>query len=122
MAVFFDISPLEVVTLVVIGIIIFGPDRLPKLAADTARFLRKFREFSQGAREDLRRELGPEFSDLRFEDLNPRSFVRRNLLGDDDLDLGLGDFRLDELSLSKGKSSGPPITPGERPPFDTDAT
>ena len=131
---FFDISPLEMIALVVIGVIIFGPERLPKLAADTARFLRRFREFSQGAREDIRRELGPEFSDFRFEDLNPKSFVRRNLLGDDDLGFDLKDFpelkdlpdlqdfRFDDRPTAKARDSGPRLEAGERPPFDVDAT
>lgn len=131
---FFDISPLEMVALVVIGIIIFGPERLPKLASDAARMLRRFREYSANAREDLRRELGPEYSDFQFEDLNPKNFIRRNLLADEDMtdfkavadlrDLPeLREFRLDDTYSPPGRvDSGPRLAVGERPPFDVDAT
>jgi sec-independent protein translocase protein TatB len=146
--VFFDIGPLELLALVVLGVLIFGPEKLPKVIQDVARFIRKVREFSDSAKEDIRKELGPEFKDFEFEDLNPRTYLRKNFLDNDEL--GLKDLRngfdLDELAedltaaatpsenggrpnLSKGSSSGSPdfrkpdgLGPDERPPFDADAT
>jgi len=82
--VFFDIGPLELVALVVLAVLVFGPDKLPKVIQDTMRFIRKVREFSDSAKEDIRRELGPEFKDFEFEDLNPKTFIRKNLMSDDD--------------------------------------
>jgi sec-independent protein translocase protein TatB len=89
--VFFDIGPLELIALVILAMLIFGPDKLPKVIQDVTRFIRKVREFSDSAKEDIRKELGPEFKDFEFEDLNPKNFARKHLL--DNEDLGLGELR-----------------------------
>jgi sec-independent protein translocase protein TatB len=89
--VFFDIGPLELIALVILAILVFGPEKLPKVIQDVAGFIRKIREFSDSARDDIRRELGPEFKDFDFEDLNPRNFARKHLL--DNEDLGLKEIR-----------------------------
>ncbi|MTE20864.1 Sec-independent protein translocase TatB [Streptomyces sp. TRM43335] len=84
---FFDIGPLEMIALIILAVLVFGPEKLPKVIQDTARFIRKVREFSDSAREDIRKELGPEFKDFEFEDLNPKNFARKHLLENEDLGL-----------------------------------
>lgn len=84
---FFDIGALELVVLIILAVLIFGPEKLPKVIQDTASFIRKIREFSDSARSDIRSELGPEFKDFEFEDLNPKTFARKHLLDNDDLGL-----------------------------------
>jgi sec-independent protein translocase protein TatB len=131
--VFFDIGPFEILTLVILGIVLFGPDRLPSAAVNAARMLRQFREFAQNARAEVTKDLGPEFQGLKIEDLNPKTFVRKNLFGDgDDLTLReLNELREDlKLDLDAIDQPVPParrgdeprLTPGERPPYDMDAT
>ncbi|WP_431951028.1 sec-independent translocase [Actinacidiphila sp. bgisy167] len=149
---FSDIGALEVVALVILAVLVFGPDKLPKVIRDVMQFVRKVREFSDSAKADIRNELGPEFKDFEFEDLNPKNFVRKQLLDNDEL--GLKEIRngfdfKEELSAvtdavhgresggsgasgsaSTSGSSGTPdllrkrdgLTPGEAPPFDSDAT
>jgi sec-independent protein translocase protein TatB len=95
-----DISAFELIALAVLAVVIFGPDRLPKIAADAGRFLRQLRRYVTGARRDLRRELGPGFADVNLSNLTPRGLVRRTLLDPDeyvrDLDLDLSrDLDLD---------------------------
>ncbi|MFJ8471776.1 sec-independent translocase [Kitasatospora sp. NPDC094011] len=143
---FSDVGGLEILTLIVMAIIIFGPDKLPKLIQDTMGFIRKIRSFADTAKEDIRSELGPEFKDFEFEDLNPKTFVRKQLMGDEQDPLGLKDMKesLDIRSVLDDKpaapvngraggvsfdkaaaapaSAGAPLQPGERPPFDPDAT
>ncbi|MEU5901099.1 MULTISPECIES: sec-independent translocase [Streptomyces] len=87
---FNDIGALEIVTLVVLAVLIFGPDKLPKVIQDISRTIRKIREFSDSAKADIREELGPEFKDFEFEDLNPKKFIRKQLDNDD---LGLKEIR-----------------------------
>lgn len=89
---FFDIGPLELVALVVLAVLVFGPDKLPKVIQDTMNIIRKVREFSDSAKDDIRRELGPEFKDFEFEDLNPKTFIRKNLLSEED-EMGLKEIR-----------------------------
>ncbi|WBB63284.1 sec-independent translocase [Streptomyces sp. WMMC500] len=84
---FFDIGPLELIALIILATIVFGPDKLPKVIQDATRFIRKVREFSDSAKEDIRKELGPEFKDFEFEDLNPKNFAKKHLLDNDDLGL-----------------------------------
>ncbi|MFJ7044712.1 Sec-independent protein translocase TatB [Streptomyces sp. JV178] len=87
---FNDIGALEVVTLVVLAVLVFGPDKLPKVIQDVTRTIRKIREFSDSAKQDIRNELGPEFKDFEFEDLNPKTFIRKQLDNDE---LGLKEIR-----------------------------
>jgi sec-independent protein translocase protein TatB len=83
--VFFDIGALELAALVILAIFVFGPEKLPKLIQDVAKFVRKVRAFSDSAKDDIRSELGPEFKDFDFEDLNPKNFARKHLMDNDDL-------------------------------------
>lgn len=87
---FNDIGPLELVALVVLAVLVFGPDKLPKMIQDVTRTIRKIREFSESAKADIREELGPEFKDFEFEDLNPKAFLRKQLDNDE---LGLKEIR-----------------------------
>lgn len=80
----FNIGPLELLVLAVVGITVLGPDRLPGLAKDAARMIRTLRELANGARTQLREELGPELSDIDLRSLNPRAAIQRVLLGHDD--------------------------------------
>ena len=144
---FNDIGPLELVTLVVLAVLVFGPDKLPKFIQDVTRTIRKIREFSESAKQDIRSELGPEFKDFEFEDLNPKTFVRKHLDNDE---LGLKEIRngfdlkkemaevtdavhSTDAPSSPSASSSSGSTGGrvdmtkkpeedDRPPFDADAT
>ena len=83
---FFDIGPLELVALAVIALLVLGPDKLPRYAADAARVLRQVRRMASDAKAEVSRELGPELQDISMSDLNPRSLVRKHLLDPLDLD------------------------------------
>ena len=79
----------EMLTLLVVALLIFGPDKLPAVAKDAAQMLRTVRNMAKDARSQIKTELGPEFSDFDLDSLNPRSFVQKNLFADDDDDPGL---------------------------------
>lgn len=149
---FFDLSLPEIVVLLGLGVVLLGPDKLPQAAAGAARFLRQVRAFSDSTREGLHRELGPEFDGLDLKDLNPKTFVRKNLLGETDDLRALRDELDQDLRGVAGTSPGsvrgtsrssipapiPPTTApaygrpakvdqavlavGERPAFDVEAT
>ncbi|MEW2530901.1 sec-independent translocase [Streptomyces sp. NPDC047071] len=87
---FNDIGVFEIVTLVILAVLIFGPDKLPKFIQDASRTIRKIRQFSDSAKQDIRDELGPEFKDFEFDDLNPKKFIRKQMERDD---LGLKEIR-----------------------------
>lgn len=73
----------EVLLLAVVGMLIFGPERLPKAAADAGRFLKQLRQMARGATDSLKNELGPEFADLDVRSLHPRRLLEDHVLGDD---------------------------------------
>ena len=80
----FDLSFTKLLVLAVLALVIFGPDQLPKIAAQAGRALRDLRRLADMAKADLKEGLGPEFADFDINDLDPRNFVRKHLL--DDLD------------------------------------
>jgi sec-independent protein translocase protein TatB len=123
----------EVLALVVVALFVFGPDKLPRVARDAGRMLRQLREMANGARTQLKSELGPEFADLDFDSLNPRTFVRKHLFEDgnplEDLQAEFRKPLLDPLADPLIDPVDDPVAPvsaplrdGERPPFDPDAT
>ncbi|MEU6657254.1 sec-independent translocase [Streptomyces sp. NPDC046900] len=88
----FDVSPLEAVVLAVVAVFIFGPDKLPKMISQAMGILRKVREFSESAKQDIRKELGPGFEEFDFQDLNPKAVVRKQLAAHSD-DYGLNEIQ-----------------------------
>jgi sec-independent protein translocase protein TatB len=77
--VFENLGGLEIVGLLLVALFIIGPDRLPKVLADTMGFLRKVRSMARNATSDLSRELG---TNIELEDLHPKTFLRKHLLSE----------------------------------------
>ena len=74
-----DIGAGELLGLALVALLLVGPNKLPTFAADAARFIRKVRGFAQSATSDLRENLGPGFEDLNVSDLNPKTFIRKQM-------------------------------------------
>ena len=75
----FNIGAGEWLLLAVLGIILVGPDRLPHLASDAAKLVRRFKELTSQATQELRESLGPGFEDLNVADLHPKRFIAKTL-------------------------------------------
>jgi sec-independent protein translocase protein TatB len=101
----------ELLLLAVVGLVVFGPDRLPKAIRDAGQMIRQLRNLARGAASDLKAELGPELADLDLRSLHPRRFVEDALFGDDD-----------EPSKPGGRPAPVALAANERPPYDPDAT
>jgi sec-independent protein translocase protein TatB len=71
----------EILVLILLGIFIFGPDKLPTLIADGVKMLRRLRDLARGATGELSRELG---TDIQLEDLNPKAFIRKHVFSEED--------------------------------------
>jgi sec-independent protein translocase protein TatB len=85
----FGVSGVEFVILAVLALVVFGPDRLPGVAQEAGRVIRQLRRMAQEAREEVK-GVFPELDDLGLRDLDPREFVRRQLLDEkDDLDAAI---------------------------------
>jgi sec-independent protein translocase protein TatB len=112
----------EIIVLGLAALFIFGPERLPHLAKDAAAGLKRVRAAVTGIREQVNESLGddlPEFRDLDLRKYHPKTFLRSQLLGEDD----------DAPTVHRGSAAaaaGPVVArPRDRavpPPFDPDAT
>jgi len=132
----FDLSITKIAVLLVIALVIFGPDQLPKLAQQAGRALRDLRKLADAATRDLKENLGPEFENFEVTDLHPKNFVRKHLLDDefntDDLDPRkfvrkhlLDEPREDRVDLPAEETTAVDVDllePGETPPYDLEAT
>jgi sec-independent protein translocase protein TatB len=121
----------EMLVLVVIGLVVLGPERLPGAIRWTSDALRKARDYVSGATQNLREEFGPEFDDLReplgelqkLRGMTPRAALTKHLLDGDDSVFSAFD------RPAATPPSPPTVTPAEpvaeKPastPFDPDAT
>ena len=100
-----DINAPEFVLLLVIAIILFGPERLPDLARKAARLMRYLRVAAGNAQQQLSKELGPEFENVDFRDLNPKAFVQKHLL--DDVEPIIADVKSQVADVGKTINSSP---------------
>ena len=112
----FDLSIEKILVLVVLALIIFGPDQLPKIAGQAGRALRDLRRIAESAKADLQEGLGPEFRDFDINELHPKNFVRKHLWDEFDNPANGGNRN------SSPRTSPADIASGESPPYDSEAT
>ena len=104
----------EIVIIALVALFVFGPERLPTLAAEAGRGLRKVRTYVKGMTDDLKTELGPELGDVDLASLHPRTFVAKHLLADDDEPV--------RTTPPPPQRTSPPLTTCEPAPWDPDTT
>lgn len=82
------INGAEFMVLLLVAIVLIGPEKLPELAQQLGRLTRELKALATGAQKRVREELGPEFDDLDLTVLDPRQYdprriVREALLDDE---------------------------------------
>jgi sec-independent protein translocase protein TatB len=138
--VFENVSGWELIVIVLAGLFIIGPERLPKVLSDTMRVLRNVRTMARNATSDLSRELG---TTIELEDLHPKTFLRKHLLseseeaelrrpfqdlysevraGADQFDLSKELSDSDAAARQKPDLQKSPAKTNTAPPIDYDAT
>lgn len=140
--VIFGINGGEFLIILLVIVIVVGPERLPQYAEQLAHLVRKARSFITDAKQKVDTELGPEFRDVDWQKLDPRQYdprriVRETLIEDTILDPNYGKKVSAEASAataavaaararsSEQAPSFPQFSPlpvGQTPPFDTEAT
>jgi len=107
----FGINPGEFAVLLLVILIVVGPERLPGYAQQLGKMVREGRKMAMGLREQVRGELGPEFDDVDWTKLDPRQYDPRRIIREALTDT-LEDDEPAPRPASKPVSSGGPATPG----------
>ena len=76
----FGVNGWEVVLVALIAVFVLGPDRLPEYAAKLARGIRKARVMAEGAKVQLKDQLGPEYEDINWRQYDPRQYDPRRIV------------------------------------------
>lgn len=137
----FGIGFTELVFLIAIAVVMFGPEKIPEFAKKAARVVHFLRGIANTAQDQLRAELGPEYSDLHLTDLHPKLLIQKHILNDiqadlddirDDLKAVQTDLEVASEDISatgrdvanelSGAMSSASTGPGSGVPFDTEAT
>ncbi len=109
----FDIGFMEIAVILLVAVVALGPDRLPDLARQAAQLLHRARGLAHNARDELRSELGPEYSDLQLRDLDPRTIVRKHITE------AMAEVDREEAERAAQRST---LAEGQVPPYDVEAT
>ncbi|MDQ1620579.1 MAG: sec-independent protein translocase protein TatB [Actinomycetota bacterium] len=119
----FDIGTGEIIALAVLALLILGPDKLPRYAADAARFIRHMRALANDAKSEVTRELGPDLDGLGLRELNPRALVRKHVLEGLDRDPSeASDTARSRRSSSAGQAGAAAEPPTTAASYDPDTT
>ena len=76
----FDINGSEFLLILVVAVLVIGPERLPKYAAQLGAWVRTMRQFLRTAKERVDAELGEQAADVDWTALDPRRYDPRRIV------------------------------------------
>ena len=79
----------EFILLLIIGLLVIGPSRLPEYTQKLANIVKEVRRMASGAREQIKEEVGIDIDDVDWKKYDPRKYdprriIREALLDSDD--------------------------------------
>lgn len=72
----------KLMVILVIALFVLGPERLPVYARKLGELVRSLKRMANGAKDRLRDEMGPEFDDVDWRQLDPRQYDPRRIIRD----------------------------------------
>jgi sec-independent protein translocase protein TatB len=72
----------KILVIMVIAMFVLGPERLPMYAKKLGEFVRSIKRMTDGAKDRLRDEMGPEFDEVDWKQLDPRQYDPRRIIRD----------------------------------------
>ena len=72
----------KLLVILVIAVFVVGPERLPNYAAKLAQLVKSLKQMASGAKDRMRDEMGPEFDDVDWKQLDPRQYDPRRIIRD----------------------------------------
>ena len=134
----FGINGPEFIILLIIGVLVIGPQRLPEYTQKLANLVKEVRRMASGAREQIKEEVGIDIDDVDWKKYDPRQYdprriIREALLDDDDtkpvspgapaaVAAVSGAAAVAEAAPKRPERAVERLAPGEPAPFDTEAT
>lgn len=122
----FDINGYEIIALIVVAVVVLGPERLPAYAAKLGQFVRQARAMAEGAKSQLKDQLGPEFDDLNWKQYDPRQYdprrIVREALFDPDPATGPDSEPAHPMPHPMTSPAGAAYDPSRPVPWDPDST
>ncbi|AOY70470.1 Sec-independent protein translocase TatB [Arthrobacter sp. TES] len=135
----FGINGPEFIVLLIIGVLIIGPSRLPEYTQKLANLVKEVRRMASGAREQIKEEVGIDIDDVDWKKYDPRQYDPRRIIKDalfeDDTKpvsaeapaAGAAAAAATVASAAPARAQAPSrvierLAPGEPAPFDTEAT
>ena len=72
----------KIFVILLIALFVVGPDKLPGYAKRLGEMVRSIKRMADGAKDRLRDEMGPEFDDVDWKQLDPRQYDPRRIIRD----------------------------------------
>lgn len=126
----------EFILLLIIGVLVIGPSRLPEYTQKLANLVKEVRRMASGAREQIKEEVGIDIDEVDWKKYDPRQYdprriIKDALLDDDTKPVSTGGPAAAATAASAVAEEAKPKAPvrvierlaeGEAAPFDTEAT
>ena len=78
----FGINGSEFLVIILVAVIVVGPQRLPEYTRKLTQMVRQLKVFLDNARSQIAEEVGPEMADLDLSSLDPRQYDPRKIVRD----------------------------------------
>lgn len=72
----------KIFVILVIALVLLGPERLPGYAKKLGELVRGLKRMAEGAKDRLRDEMGPDFDEVNWKQLDPRQYDPRRIIRD----------------------------------------
>ncbi|MBD2758212.1 preprotein translocase subunit TatA [Yimella sp. cx-573] len=124
----FGIDMWELVVLIALASVLIGPERLPEYISKVRGWIKQARDYADGAKSQLKDEMGPEFADVNWRQYDPRQYdprkIVREVLFDEPSDNTTAQHAAIDPVMDAGPSAWEPLRydPDRSTPFDVDAT
>jgi sec-independent protein translocase protein TatB len=121
----------EFILLLIIGVLVIGPSRLPEYTQKLANLVKEVRRMASGAREQIKEEVGIDIDDVDWKKYDPRQYDPRRIIKDALLDDDTKPVSAGAPAAAATAVDTKPKAPvrvierlaeGEAAPFDTEAT
>lgn len=105
-----DINGGEFVVIALLVALLLGPDRLPELARQAARLIRRGRDFATGASSQMKDEMGVDLDGVDWRRYDPRQYHPKRIVRN-----ALSDAFDDEEPARSGSTAAGKATPRTKP-------